>query len=428
MESPSNRAALAADLQDTRARTHAVTDDLTDEQLLGPELEIVNPPLWELGHVAWFQERWLSRHLRDRAPLRESVDQLYDSIAIPHDARWDLPLLSREGTRSYLDDVLAAVLADLGAGDDPRAEAALYLGRLVLFHEDMHGEAFTYTRQTHGWAAPPVRGGVAEGAGGGALPGDVRVRGRTFQLGATGCEPFVFDNEKWAHPVRVETFRIARAPVTQAAYAEFVDDGGYRRPELWGSDGATWLEQSGAQHPLHWRRADGGGWERRDFADWVALEDWLPVHHLNWFEANAWCRWAGRRLPTEAEWELAACGHGPRKRTYPWGDEPPDATRAHTDARANGPLEVGALPDGDGPYGCRQLLGNVWEWTASVFAPYPGFVVDPYVEYSEPWFHTRRVLRGGAWATPARMLRNTWRNYFTPDRRDVLSGFRTCAP
>ncbi len=233
--------------------------------------------------------------------------------------------------------------------------------------------------------------------------------------------------------MEVGPFAIARAPVTQAEFAAFVDDGGYRRRELWSEDGWAWREQARAEHPVYWRR-DAGAWLRRDFDEWRALEPHRPVIHVNWYEADAYCRWAGRRLPTEAEWEAAAASDpGPggarlsgAKRRFPWGNEPPTPRRANLDWQAMGCLDVGALPAGDSAFGCRQMIGNVWEWTSSTFLPYPGFTPDPYKEYSEPWFGTRKVLRGGCWATRSRMLRNTWRNYFTPDRRDVLAGFRTC--
>jgi iron(II)-dependent oxidoreductase len=157
--------------------------------------------------------------------------------------------------------------------------------------------------------------------------------------------------------------------------------------------------------------------------------------HVNWYEAEAFCRWAGRRLPTEAEWELAAAGDANSrsrglsagKRTFPWGEEPPGPGRANLDGASMGCIEVDALGAGDSAFGCRQMIGNVWEWTASTFMPYPGFERDAYQEYSEPWFGSRKALRGGAWATRGRMIRSTWRNFFTPDRRDVIAGFRTVA-
>jgi iron(II)-dependent oxidoreductase len=314
------------------------------------------------------------------------------------------------------------VLDRLTRGLDERAR---YFVALSVFHEDMHDEAFTYTRQTHGWPAPRLSLPRAEPAPAGPLPGDASVPGATLLLGArAGDHPFVFDNEKWAHPVEVAPFAIARAPVTQSELTAFVEDGGYRRRELWSPAGWRWREGARAEHPLHWQKQDRG-WLRRDFAQWRPLEPHRPALHVCWWEAEAYCAWAKRRLPSEAEWELAA--GGPEKRPYPWGDAPLDETRANLDWRAGGCLDVAALPAGDSPYGCRQMMGNVWEWTATEFGPYPGFVRDPYQEYSEPWFTGHKVLRGGAWITRGRLLRNTWRNFYTPDRRDVWCGFRTCA-
>jgi ergothioneine biosynthesis protein EgtB len=431
---------LLTEVLDARKRTLALAARLTPAQLLGPRLPIVNPPLWELGHVGWFQERWILR--RDgAAPVRRDGDALYDSAAVPHDTRWSLPLPSLDETLDELREIAARVRTQL-----ERGEADPYFVRLGVFHEDMHLEAMAFTRQTLGYAPPwsheaetAGTAAPAEAGDGPELAGDVEVPGGTFLLGAAPGEPFVFDNEKWAHPVELAPFRIARAPVTQARFAAFVDDGGYRRAELWSDSGRRWREATGAVQPVYWEAADGqegrGRWRRRDFDRWVALEPQRPMVNVCWFEAEAWCRWAGRRLPSEAEWEAAAASErgrdgrlSARKRPYPWGDHAPDARHANVDGRALHPVDVGALPGGDSAFGCRQLAGNVWEWTASDFLPYPGFVADPYREYSEPWFGTHKVLRGGSFATPARLLRNTWRNFYTPDRRDPWAGFRTCAP
>lgn len=425
-----NPSALVESLLDARQQTLARVQDLDEKQLLGPRLVIVNPPLWELGHVGWFQEYWVLRHAASRPPLRPDGDALYDSSRVPHDLRWDLPLPSREDTLTYLATVSDRVLELVRqVGDDPTVR---YFVQLAIFHEDMHGEAFAYTRQTlaYGAAGGPVSVGDE---GGGPLLGDARVPGGRFLLGAPGDEPFVFDNEKWAHPIAVRPFTIARAPVTQAEFAAFVDDGGYHRESLWSDAGRRWRSTAGADHPVYWRR-DQDGWHRRHFDRWVPLEPHRPVIHVNGYEAEAYCTWARRRLPTEAEWEVAAAGEpGPdghlaaRKRRFPWGDEPPTPTRTNLDARLEGCADVGAFAAGDSAFGCRQMLGNVWEWTATTFAPYPGFEIDPYREYSAPWFGTHKVLRGGCWQTRARLLRNTWRNFYTPDRRDIWAGFRTCA-
>lgn len=369
-------------VRDARARTLGLAGSLPADGLLGPRLAIVNPPLWELGHVAWFQERWVLRHAAGRPPLRAGADALYDSIAIPHDVRWDLPLPSLAETVGYLREVEAEVLALVERGGaDP------YFVRLSVFHEDMHWEAMAFSRQTLGWAAPPGLPVPAPPAAGHAGPeGDAALPGGTFRLGAAPGDGFVFDNEKWAHPVALAPFRIARAPVGEARFAEFVDDGGYRRRALWSDAGWRWREAAGAEHPVYWERA-AGGWRRREFDRLVPLEAGRPVANVCAHEADAFCRWAGRRLPTEAEWEAAAAAEG-----APLGG-----------------------------------VHRVWEWTASDFLPYPGFAADPYREYSQPWFGTHRVLRGGSFATPARLLRPTFRNFYTPDRRDPWAGFRTCA-
>ncbi len=416
---------LAAWLRESRARTLDLVRDLTDDELMARPLDTVNPFLWEIGHVAWFHEKWLLRVGAGLPPVRDDADRLYDSSAVAHDTRWDLPLPSRAETFGYMQAVLDRILDrfDAGAVTDEDAYHCAY----TVHHEDMHAEAFTYTRQTLGHRAPAIRVDEAP-LGGGALAGDASVPGGTFSLGATPDAPFVFDNEKWSHPVALAPFRIARAPVTNAEFRDFVDDRGYDRRELWSDEGWAWRESAGAEHPLYWRREPDGRWGRRHFDRWIPLGDAHPVIHVSWFEADAWCRWAGRRLPAEGEWEAAASGGpGGRKPDFPWGDEPAGSDRANLDWRGMGTAEVGACAAGDGSTGCRQMIGNVWEWTATDFGPYPGFVPDFYAEYSAPWFGDRKVLRGGCWATRSRLIRNTWRNYFTPDRRDIFAGFRTCA-
>jgi iron(II)-dependent oxidoreductase len=227
----------------------------------------------------------------------------------------------------------------------------------------------------------------------------------------------------------VAPFSIARAAVTNAEFVCFVEDDGYSRRDLWSTRGWSWREAEGAMHPVYWQRSHESWYERRyDLVQRLSAES--PVMHVNWYEAQAYCRWAGRRLPTEIEWEYAAAvdPRSPgRKNHFPWGDQPPDARRANLYGAADGPVAVHALHDGDTAVGCRQMIGNVWEWTDDAFGPYPGFVADPYAEYSQPWFRSHKVLRGGSHATRASLIRNTWRNFYTPERRDVFAGFRTCS-
>lgn len=405
-------------LQDARARTLELVRDLDNAQWMGPRLAIVNPILWEIGHVAWFQEKWVLRHARGAAPLRAEGDALYDSAKVAHDARWDLPLPNRDATLAYMREVLERAC---NAGRDG---AHRYFHELALFHEDMHGEALTYTRQTLAYPEPHAEVHTPPIAG--PWPGDVEVPGGAFRLGARAdAAGFVFDNEKWAHAVDVAPFRIARAPVTNAELARFVDDGGYTNDALWCAEGLAWRNEVGACAPLYWLRTSDE-WRVRRYDRVELLPPHHPAIHVCWYEADAYCRWARRRLPTEAEWELAATSFDGRK--FPWGDAPPSRGRANLDASAGGTVDVAAFAEGDSPYGCRQMFGNTWEWTSTRFLPYPGFAVDPYAEYSAPWFASpHMVLRGGCWATRARLLRNTWRNFYPPDRRDVFGGFRTCA-
>lgn len=421
---------------DARRWTIELIDDLSDDRLMGARLDTVNPLLWEIGHLAWFQEKFVLRDVARRSPIIDNEDELWNSSTVAHDTRWDLPLLSRSETIAYMNEVRDRVIDEItrpGASDH-----LLYMTLFSVFHEDMHAEAIAYTRQTLSFPAPrwprsvsreePQTGGLQR------TREDVKIPGGTLMLGAARDSGFVFDNEKWAHPVSVQPFAISSVAVTQGEFAEFVDDGGYERAELWSEEGRRWRAEEDARHPVYWRR-ENGGWARRVFDAWTPLEADLPMIHCNYYEADAFCTWAARRLPTEAEWEMVAsldpdtadAGTVEVKRRYPWGEEAPTRERANLDMSAMGCVSVDALASGDSGFGARQLFGNVWEWTESTFLPYPGFEVDPYEDNSRPWFGSRKVLRGGAWATRARMMRNTLRNYFTPDRRDVLAGFRTCA-
>ncbi|MGH8761270.1 MAG: selenoneine synthase SenA [Burkholderiales bacterium] len=419
-------ALLERELLASRARTLQLTADLAGERLLGPQLAIVNPPQWEIGHVAWFQERWCLR-LRADGSLGDSIlsgaDALYDSFAVAHATRWDLPLPDLAATRAYLANVLERVRERLAR--EPENESLRYFVRLATFHEDMHAEAFHYTRQTLGYPDPfPAQAALP--ASHQADRGDVELPGGAFQLGAIPDSGFVFDNEKWAHPVRMAPFRIGRVPVTNGEFRGFVEAGGYRRREWWTEAGWAWRAGAGAEAPRYWLR-EGNSWLQRRFDTVAPLVAEHPVIHVNWHEAQAYCRFAKRRLPTEAEWEYAAAWdtRDASKRRYPWGEAEPAA--GHANLESGGLVAVDAFSAGDSAFGCRQLIGNVWEWTESSFDPYPGFVIDPYQEYSQPWFGTHKVLRGASFATTRRLVRNTFRNFYTPDRNDIFAGFRTCA-
>ena len=440
-------AQLIEALRETRARTLGLVTDLNEAQLIGPRLQIVNPLRWEIGHIAWFQEFWVLRHF-GQPPVLENGDELYDSARVAHDTRWDLRLLERDETLTYMERVLDQVVEQAGDRRDALTDAEgydqEYFLNLVLLHEQMHDEAITYTRQTLSYPAPAFEAvnGVRFNEPdtpltqtNNDLARDAKIPGGKFTLGSSPERGFVFDNEQQAHEIEIAPFAISKTAVTNVQFKEFVADGGYASSELWSPQGWQWRTIANAEHPVYWQREGNDCWLRRNFNEWVVLDERLPVIHINWFEADAYCRWARRRLPTESEWEVAASAEpsandrhiSSEKRRYPWGEELSTPRLANLDSCMFGCIPVDALPAGDSAFGCRQMVGNVWEWTASDFKPYPGFVAGPYKEYSAPWFGDHKVLRGGCWVTRSSLIHSTYRNFYMPDRRDIWSGFRTCA-
>ena len=390
---------LAAALKRTRQLTLRLAQDYA--AALGPQMRVplspeLNPPLWELGHIAWFADWWIARNpQRVRGVMADpctprfaarqaahglNADALYNSSEVPHDSRWQMPLPDLEQTHQHLADSLAQTLALLKSASDD--DAGLYFFRLVLFHEAMHAEAAVYMAQNLGIAVDTKpRAAPAH-----ATHPTLKIAAQTWTLGSQG-PGFVFDNECEAHSVELAAFEIDSQPVSWARYLVFIDAGGYENAHFWSPEGWAWREAQGAIAPRYLRAAtsSGSGWERLRFGTWHALDLREPARHLSAFEAQAWCSWAGRRLPTEAEWECAALS----TTGFDWG--------------------------------------RVWEWTASPFAPFPGFTPHPYRDYSQPWFDGRPVLRGASPATPHLMRNPKFRNYFTPDRNDVFAGFRSVA-
>lgn len=382
-------ATLCAWLSDAQRLSTQLTARFATHSLDVPLLGIVNPPLWELGHLAWFQEFWLHRGGDFAVPsMLEHADRWYDSSRVAHDTRWDLDLPDFAATRRYAQAVLKRSLALLQqeAPGDERS----YFAQLAAFHQDMHNEAFSYTWQTLGFGMPvQLRLRPVSAA-------DIDIPAGTTAIGSPPGAGFVFDNEKWQHQVKLEGYTIARSVVSNGQYRKFVDTGGYARRALWSEAGWKMREQLALDHPHYWRRESGrresgrdekGAWLVRRFDAWLPLAENEPLMHVSAHEAEAYCRWAGRRLPTEAEWEHAA-RRAPQD--FDWG--------------------------------------QVWEWTASRLAPYEGFAADPYKEYSAPWFvEEHRVLRGASLVTPARLRRAAFRNFYKPERADMFCGFRTCA-
>lgn len=432
---PSTSLHLRHLLQERRDRELELLADLTDDQLQGVLMREVERPIWEMGHVGWFQEYWILRHLDGAESIMKNSDSFYDSATTYTNERGKFALPSRSETVEYISEVLKRSIDRLDTREPSADEIYYYL--LCIFHEDMHSETLTFIRQTLEYPRPIISTGAAsewlKNIDHEFQFHDVDVAGGDFFLGAHPNVPFAFDNEKWRHSVNVEPFSISATTVTNAQFLEFVEAGGYRLDGIWGKRGKDWLRRSKASAPRFWKKTLNGQWYRKDFDQLVPLEPYHPVVHVNWYEANAYCNWAHRRLPTEAEWEMAASKLPPQVTdamappSFPWGDEPPTPDRVNMDWGSMGCVDVRALPVGDSPGGCRQMIGNVWEWTADTFAAYPGFVLDPYKEYSEPSFGSKKVLRGGSWATRSLLIRNGWRNFYMPFRNNIYSGFRTCA-
>jgi iron(II)-dependent oxidoreductase len=414
-------------LSEARSRMLGLFVDLDADRLIGPEQHHVEPPIWELGHVAWFQEHWLLRRLDGRDPVVARGDSIYDAFNVSYKLRTKHEYPSKQETLNYAATILERCTRRL-RGRQPSTEER-YFYELVTQHEYMHAENLLAVRQTLGYSAPEVIGGFPSPSPEREYePHDVEIPGGQYTLGATH-DGFALDNERPPVKVVVAPFRIRSTPVTNREYLEFVEHGGYTNRELWDRRGWQWRRREGATQPLFWVAQDNG-WGQRKFDRVERLEDWHPVCHINWHEARAYCRWANRRLPTEAEWEMAAAW-APNVRTkpmYPWGNEAPTLEHANLDWSWGDTVDVRALPRGDSASGCRQMLGNVWEWTDSMLEPFPGFEPGPYTEYSQPYFGEKPVLRGGAWVSRSRLVRNSWRNFFIRHRRNIYAGVRTCAP
>ncbi|MYV88938.1 ergothioneine biosynthesis protein EgtB [Streptomyces sp. SID1034] len=421
------RARALTALTAARARTGTLTSSVDDHELTAQHSPLMSPLVWDLAHIGNQEEQWLLRAVAGQDAIRPEIDSLYDAFEHPRAARPTLPLLAPTEARRYAADVRGRaldVLESTPLRGGPLTDAAFAFG-MIAQHEQQHDETMLITHQLRSGpaalTAPEPPPGTTEG-----LPSEVLVPGGPFTMG-TSTEPWALDNERPAHHRVVSSFHLDTTPVTCGAYLRFIEDGGYREERWWDPAGWTMVREHDLSAPLFWRQ-EGGQWLRRRFGvtEPVPLDE--PVLHVSWYEADAYARWAGRRLPTEAEWEKAA-RHDPvsgRSRRYPWGDADPTAAHANLGQTHLRPAPAGAYPEGRSPLGIRQLMGDVWEWTSSDFLPYPGFVAFPYREYSEVFFGPgHKVLRGGAFSVDEVACRGTFRNWDLPVRRQIFAGFRT---
>ncbi|MEV8523841.1 ergothioneine biosynthesis protein EgtB [Streptomyces sp. NPDC052000] len=410
-----------------RARTGALTTSVDDRELTAQHSPLMSPLVWDLAHIGNQEEQWLLRAVAGQDAIRPEIDSLYDAFEHPRATRPSLPLLAPAEARRYAADVRGRaldVLERTPLRGGPLTDGGFAFG-MIAQHEQQHDETMLITHQLRGGpaalTAPEPPTGTTEG-----LPAEVLVPGGPFSMG-TSAEPWALDNERPAHHRVVSAFHLDTTPVTCGAYLRFIEDGGYGDARWWEPAGWDMVREHGLSAPLFWRR-EGGQWLRRRFGVTEPVPNDEPVLHVSWYEADAYARWAGRRLPTEAEWEKAA-RHDPvsgRSRRYPWGDADPTEAHANLGQRHLRPAPAGAYPQGQSPLGIRQLIGDVWEWTSSDFLPYPGFVAFPYREYSEVFFGPgHKVLRGGAFSVDEVACRGTFRNWDLPVRRQIFAGFRT---
>ena len=403
--------------EEARARTLALVESVSDDDLNRVHNPLMSPLVWDLGHIAAFEDLWLAQRTGGLAPLRPDLTAVYDADETPRADRGELPYLRRDDALDFMAETRERSLELLA-----RVARVGPVWDMVLQHEHQHNETMLQTLQlAEAGVFVPQRPPLPSGTGAGGM---VRIESGAFPLGEPDAE-FAYDNERPQHAVHIPTFEIDRTPVTNGAYLEFIEDGGYRRRELWTDEGWAWRESASAERPLYWTEEG----RLRSFDRLTEIDPGRPVMHVSWFEADAYARWRGARLPTEAEWEKAASWDeaAGEKRRCPWGEEPPAEWLANLDQLGFGPAPVGAYPAGASPYGVLGMVGDCWEWTSSDFAGYPGFRAWPYREYSEVFFGgDYKVLRGASWASRPSVARTTFRNWDRPQRRQIFAGFR-CA-
>ncbi|MGY5127091.1 ergothioneine biosynthesis protein EgtB [Streptomyces nigrescens] len=421
------RERAASALLAARDRTRLLTTCVEHPDLVAQHSPLMSPLVWDLAHIGNQEEQWLLRTVGGRDALRPDIDSVYDAFEHPRSERPSLPLLAPDEAHGYVAEVRGRVLDILESTPlhgGPLLDSGFAFG-MIAQHEQQHDETMLITHQLRTGPAvltapepPPASDDI--------LPAEVLVPGGPFTMG-TSTEPWALDNERPAHRRLVPGFLIDTTPVSNGAYQRFIEAGGYEEPRWWAAAGWAQVQEHKLRAPLFWKR-DGGQWLRRRFGVTEPVPPDEPVLHVSWYEADAYARWAGRRLPTEAEWEKAA-RHDPatgRARRYPWGDEDPTPAHANLGQRHLQPAPIGSYPDGQSPLGIRQLMGDVWEWTASDFLPYPGFAAFPYREYSQVFFGDEyKVLRGGSFAVGPVACRGTFRNWDLPVRRQIFAGFRT---
>jgi len=419
---------IARELEGVRRRSLGMLEPVPDSELLKQHSPLMSPLVWDLAHVGNYEEIWLLRTIAGIPANAPALDEIYDAFRHARKERGRLELLGPTQARTYISDIRDKVFEVLDEIEldpsNPLLNEGFVYG-MAIQHEHQHDETMLATLQLRGEyplnVAPPPAGAPLSSK-------EAFVEAGSFTMG-TDTEPWAFDNERPAHTVDLPAFFIDTAPVSNADYAQFIETGGYHDRRFWSPEGWVWREQEGLETPLFWKRQGTSSWSRTRFGKEEPLPEDQPVQHVCWHEAEAYAAWVGKRLPSEAEWEKAASWDAKTstKRRYPWGDQDPSEELANLNERHFEPAGIGAYPKGTSPYGCHQMIGDVWEWTSSDFNAHPGFVTFPYREYSEVFFgRDYKVLKGGSWATHPTAIRPTFRNWDYPIRRQIFCGFR-CA-
>ena len=440
-----NKDDLIHELNNTQQKIIALINTLSDDELNIPYHPGVNPPLWEVGHAAFFFEVFILKALDKAESYNPAMDDIWDSFNIDHEDRWKPGVVpSRKETLDYVEQIYQRILARIKNRELTQDE--LYLYKYAIFHQNMHIESLIWARQTVAYSgmesaatASSVPADKAMAPGDADIPAGRYVIGMPAGTESFATDDFAFDNEKPRFEIDMDAFSISKTLVSNQEFLAFVEDGGYDNEQFWSWGGKKWLgtelntaippdkHMTLPKHPLYWKQ-ENGHWLERHFDQWLPLVPDHPVMHISFWEAEAFCNWAGRRLPTEYEWEVAALNNrkGQPFKKFPWGDSM-DADKVDMNGIHMARVPVSAFPEGESDFGCRQMLGTAWEWTSSQYLPYDGFAIDMYPFMSVLQFGYHKTTKGGSCATSSILIRGTYRQAYLPDRADVFVGFRTCA-
>jgi len=444
-----DRSSLIQELKNTQQKIVGLINTLSDDELSIPYHPGVNPPLWEIGHAAFFFEVFILKALDKEESFDPSMDDIWDSFNIDHKDRWKPGMIPpKEKTLHYVDEIHQRILSRIENNEFSQDD--LYLYKYAIFHQNMHIESLIWARQIMAYKKmkfphidskkiPIDSNGDKTSLGDAEIPAGRYWIGMPTESKHFASDDFAFDNEKSGFEIELDSFQISKTLVSNQEFLAFIEDGGYEHEAHWSWGGKKWLRTEHdhgippekqlnlPKHPIYWKQ-ENGEWLERHFNEWKPLVPDYPVTHVSFFEVEAFCNWAGRRLPTEYEWEAAALANQNKDelRKFPWGDAM-DASKVDMDGVHLAHVPVTAYPAGDSVFGCRQMLGTVWEWTSSQYLPYAGFTVDMYVFMSTLQFGYHKTVKGGSCATSSVLIRGSYRQAYLPERTDAFVGFRTCA-